>query len=107
MSGLIGARVEAGEGHKGIGIFEWNALERVEHAAANDGAPSADLAQARVVLLALGTRLDERLDPRVEACEDLVHSLPQHLDLGSKSLSVLKRLSEGSPDAADLGAPLD
>jgi hypothetical protein len=61
-------RIEAGEGHKGIGTFEWNSLERIEHAAANDGAHSADLAQARVVLLALGTRLDELLDPRVEAC---------------------------------------
>ena len=48
-------------------------------------APRGDLAQARVVLLALGTGLDERLDFRVEAGEELVQSLPQRLELGRKS----------------------
>jgi hypothetical protein len=43
VSGLIGARIEAGEGHKGIGTAEWNSLERVEHTAADDGAHSGDL----------------------------------------------------------------
>ena len=89
VSGLIGARIEAGEGDEGIGVAERHALERVEQAAADDGAHAGDLAQARVILLALGIGLDERLDFRVDAREELVQSLSQRFELGGKSLESL------------------
>jgi hypothetical protein len=96
-----------GKGDKGIGAAQWHPLERVEHAAADHGAHAGDLPQARVVLLARVTRLDERLDSRVDACDELVQSLPQRFKLGGKSLQSPKRLDESSPNAADLGAPFE
>ncbi len=43
-AGLIGARIEAGEGNEGIALLEGQAIERTDQAAAHDAANAADFA---------------------------------------------------------------
>ena len=107
MTGLIGTRIEAGEGDEGIALFEGHALERIDQAAANDAADAGDFAQARVVLFAIGIRLDQSLDSRVDAGNELVQPPPQRFEFGGKPRKALERLAERGTDGAELGAALD
>src|SRR6266481_862252 len=74
LSGVIRSRIQAGEGDERIRALYGHPLEGVDQRGADDGADAGDRAQAREVLLALGTRLDQRLDSEVDARDELIEA---------------------------------
>src|SRR5216683_5767273 len=74
LSRVIWSGIQAGEGDEGIRALHGHPLEGVDQSAADDRADAGDRAQAREVLLALGTRVDQRLDSQVEARDELIEA---------------------------------
>src|SRR4249920_2872645 len=76
LSRVIRSRVEAGEGDKRIRVLHRHSLKGIDQRGANDRADAGNRAQAREVLLAIGTRFDQRLDPQVNARDELIEARP-------------------------------
>src|ERR1700693_1340798 len=74
LSRVIRSGVQAGEGDESIRVLQGQPLESVEQSGAGDRADAGDRAQARVVLFALGTRVDQRLDSQVDAGDELIEA---------------------------------
>src|SRR4029450_3373567 len=71
---VIGSGVQAGEGNESIRTLHRSTLEGVYQSGADDRADTGDRAQAREILLALGTRIDQRHDSQVDAGDELIEA---------------------------------
>src|SRR4249920_440250 len=74
LSRVIRSRVQAGEGDERIRALHRHPLEGVDQSGADDRTDAGDRAQAREVLLALGTRFYQRLDSEVNTRDELIEA---------------------------------
>ena len=74
LSRVIRSRVQAGEGDERIRALYGHPLEGIDQRGADDRADASDRAQAREVLFALGTRIDQRLYSQVDARDELIEA---------------------------------
>src|SRR6185369_15122287 len=74
LSGVIRSGIQTGEGDERICALYGHTLEGVDQRGADDGADAGDRAQPSQVLLAFGTCFDQRLDPEVDARDELIEA---------------------------------
>jgi hypothetical protein len=65
---------QSGEGDERIRVLHRHPLEGVDQSGADNRADARDRAQAGEILLALGTRIDQRLYSQVEARDELIEA---------------------------------
>jgi hypothetical protein len=74
LSRVIRSGIQAGEGDESVRALHGHPFEGVDQSGADDRADAGDRTQAREVLFAIRARLDQRLDPQVDARDELIEA---------------------------------